>query len=151
MSTGRLRATRGCKPFSIHTMNILADTKVSIFGEAKIEDLSSQISDNALKNIAPSDQAGGDHAGHNHADKSKAIEGADAKKEEEEDDGEEVDDSDLEAKDIELVMAQANVSRKKAVKALKEVSLSIIYAEGLLTVGSIPLTLSMRLCRYQFN
>ncbi|KAI4215497.1 MAG: hypothetical protein LQ351_001966 [Letrouitia transgressa] len=91
-----------------------------IFGEAKIEDLSSQISDNALKNIAPSDQAGGDHAGHNHADKSKAIEGADAKKEEEEDDGEEVDDSDLEAKDIELVMAQANVSRKKAVKALKE-------------------------------
>lgn len=32
----------------------------------------------------------------------------------------EVDDSGLEAKDIELVMAQANVSRNKAVKALKE-------------------------------
>ncbi|KAL9614564.1 MAG: hypothetical protein Q9167_000933 [Letrouitia subvulpina] len=96
-----------------------------IFGEAKIEDLSSQISDNALKNIAPSDQAGGDHAGHNHADKSKAIEGADAKKEEEEDDGEEVDDSQLEAKDIELVMAQANVSRKKAVKALNERSAAL--------------------------
>ncbi|KAI6786265.1 hypothetical protein KC350_g19314, partial [Hortaea werneckii] len=40
--------------------------------------------------------------------------------EEEEDDGEEVDDTGLEAKDIELVMAQASVSRKKAVKALKE-------------------------------
>lgn len=62
------------------------------------------------------------HAGHTHAaeGKGKAIEGADAKKEEEEDDGEEVDDTGLEAKDIELVMAQASVSRKKAVKALKE-------------------------------
>ncbi|KAG8528742.1 GAL4 enhancer protein [Bacidia gigantensis] len=91
-----------------------------IFGEAKIEDLSSQISDSALKNMAPTDNAG-DHAGHNHAaDKGKAIEGGEAKKEEEEDDGEEVDDTGLEAKDIELVMGQANVSRKKAVKALKE-------------------------------
>ena len=95
----------------------------SIFGEAKIEDLSSQLSDNALKNITPSDGAGtgsGDsHAGHNHADKGKAIEAGDAKKDEDEDDGEEVDDTGLEAKDIELVMAQASVSRKKAVKALK--------------------------------
>lgn len=31
-----------------------------------------------------------------------------------------MDESGLEAKDIELVMAQANVSRKKAVKALRE-------------------------------
>lgn len=73
--------------------------------------------------MQPSDNAGGDsHAGHNHAaeGKGKAIEGADAQKDEDEDDGEEVDDSGLEAKDIELVMAQASVSRKKAVKALKE-------------------------------
>ena len=98
-----------------------ANNKPSIFGEAKIEDLSSQISDSALKNMTPSDNAGDSHAGHNHAaeGKGKAIE--EAKKEEEEDDGEEVDDSGLEAKDIELVMAQASVSRKKAVKALKEV------------------------------
>ena len=40
--------------------------------------------------------------------------------EEEEDDGEEVDEAGLEPKDIDLVMAQANVSRKKAVKALRE-------------------------------
>ena len=96
-------------------------TPHSIFGEAKIEDLSSQISDNALKNIQSGDT--GDHAGHGHgADKGKSIEGAgDAKKEEDDDDdGEEVDDTGLEAKDIELVMAQASVSRKKAVKALKE-------------------------------
>lgn len=95
----------------------------SIFGEAKIEDLSSQLSDNALKNIAPSDSNAGNgdsHAGHDHGNgKGKAIEGADAKKDEDEDDGEEVDDTGLEAKDIELVMAQASVSRKKAVKALK--------------------------------
>ena len=43
--------------------------------------------------------------------KEKAVE-----KEEEEDDGEEIDESGLEQKDIELVMAQATVSRRKAVK-----------------------------------
>ena len=76
--------------------------------------------------MTPSDNAGDSHAGHNHAaeGKGKAIE--EAKKEEEEEDGEEVDDSGLEAKDIELVMAQASVSRKKAVKALKEVRPSIV-------------------------
>ncbi|KAL8776781.1 MAG: hypothetical protein Q9194_002939 [Teloschistes cf. exilis] len=100
-----------------------------IFGEAKIEDLSQQIGDNALKNIAPSDQGGADsHAGHNHAEKGKAIESADPKKEEEEDDGEEVDETGIESKDIELVMAQATVSRKKAVKALKEHDSDIVNA-----------------------
>lgn len=99
----------------------------SIFGEAKIEDLSSQISDSALKGITPSNDEnagnGDPHAGHNHAHehgKAKAIESGDAKKDEDEDDGEEVDDSNMESKDIELVMAQAGVTRKKAVKALKE-------------------------------
>ena len=93
----------------------------SVFGEAKIEDLSSQISDSALKSMVPSDNAADSHAGHNHATdgKGKAIEEP-KKEEEDEDDGEEVDDSGLEAKDIELVMAQASVSKKKAVKALKE-------------------------------
>ena len=72
--------------------------------------------------MAPSDSGGDPHAGHNHAaeGKGKAIEGADVKKDDDDDDGEEVDDEGLEPKDIELVMAQASVSRKKAVKALKE-------------------------------
>lgn len=98
----------------------------SIFGEAKIEDLNSQAQASAAQQLAAAEAAGnGDaHAGHDHDHdhdhgKGKAPE-TEAKKEEEEDDGEEVDDSGLEAKDIELVMAQANVSRKKAVKALKE-------------------------------
>ena len=95
----------------------------SIFGEAKIEDLNSQAQASAAQQLAA--QAGNEHAGHDHAaegDEGKAVEGGDEKKaaEEEEDDGEEVDDTGLEAKDIELVMAQASVSRKKAVKALKE-------------------------------
>ncbi|MCJ1293188.1 GAL4 enhancer protein [Xylographa carneopallida] len=99
-----------------------------IFGEAKIEDLNSQAQANAASQLAAAESAnaGGDsHAGHNHSHdhgKGKAIDTADAKKDEEEDedDGEEVDDTGLEAKDIELVMAQASVSRKKAVKALKD-------------------------------
>lgn len=61
-----------------------------------------------------------DHAGHSHGDSSKAIESAGAKKDDDDDDGEEVDADGLEDKDIELVMTQANVSRNKAIKALKE-------------------------------
>lgn len=94
----------------------------SIFGEAKIEDLNSAAQASAAQQLAA--QSADDHAGHNHDDhdhgKGKAIEGDAKKVEEEEDDGEEVDDTGLEAKDIELVMTQANVSRKKAVKALKD-------------------------------
>jgi len=97
-----------------------------IFGEAKIEDLNSQAQASAAQQLAAqstSESATAGDATANGADKGKSIEGADAAKkaaEEDEDDGEEVDDTGLEAKDIELVMAQASVSRKKAVKALKE-------------------------------
>lgn len=45
-----------------------------------------------------------------------------------EDDGEEVDESGVEAKDIELVMTQANVSRAKAVRALKNADGDIVSA-----------------------
>jgi len=89
-----------------------------IFGEAKIEDLNSQAQATAAQQLQAAENASqieADLAAA--AEKGKA---ADSKKEEEEDDGEEVDDQGLESKDIELVMAQANVSRKKAVKALKE-------------------------------
>jgi len=99
----------------------IANPPPSIFGEAKIEDLNSQAQASAAQQLAAS-EAAGDHAGHNHEEeilgKGKAPE--EDKKEEEEDDGEEVDEAGLESKDIELVMAQASVSRKKAVKALRE-------------------------------
>jgi len=95
-----------------------------IFGEAKIEDLNSQAQASAAQQLAQAEAASHDHAGHDHGDESgkgKATAVEDKKEEEEEeDDDEEVDDSGLEAKDIELVMQQASVSRKKAVKALKE-------------------------------
>jgi len=86
----------------------------SIFGEAKIEDLTQQAQAAAAQQLAGHD----DHAGHDHG-KGKVVESSDAKKEEEDDD-EEVNEEGVEDNDIQLVMAQANVSRKKAVKALKE-------------------------------
>ena len=99
-------------------------TRSSIFGEAKIEDLNSQAQANAAQQLAAAENANaGDHAGHGHTghdhDHGKGKEEA-KKPEEDDDDDEEVDDTGLESKDIELVMTQANVSRKKAVKALKE-------------------------------
>ncbi|KAF4983807.1 hypothetical protein FDECE_17221 [Fusarium decemcellulare] len=95
-----------------------------VFGEAKIEDVNAAAQQAAAQQLA-SANAEAEHAGHNHGESSKAAETAEDKKdddedEEEEDDDEEVDASGLEDKDIELVMTQANVSRKKAVKALKE-------------------------------
>ncbi|RDW83842.1 nascent polypeptide-associated complex subunit alpha [Aspergillus mulundensis] len=92
-----------------------------IFGEAKIEDLNSQAQASAAQQLAAAEAAGGDHAGHDHDhDKGKGKAPEAEAKEEEEDDGEEVDETGLEPKDIDLVMAQANVPRKKAVKALRE-------------------------------
>ncbi|KAL2262944.1 hypothetical protein VTK26DRAFT_8870 [Humicola hyalothermophila] len=84
-----------------------------VFGEAKIEDLNASAQAAAAQQLA-NQSAEHDHAGHDHEHKQEAA------KEEEEDDGEEVDAEGIEDKDIELVMTQANVSRKKAIKALKE-------------------------------
>jgi len=95
-----------------------------IFGEAKIEDLNSQAQAAAAQQLAGAgghdDHAGHDHshAGHSHG-KGKAIEHSHDKKEEDDDD-EEVDEEGVEESDINLVIAQANVSRKRAVLALKE-------------------------------
>lgn len=97
----------------------LIHSPYSVFGEAKIEDLNASAQAAAAQQLA---QAEHDHSGHDHGESSKAVEGGEAKKdeEEEEDDGEEVDAEGIEDKDIELVQTQANVSRKKAIKALKE-------------------------------
>ena len=48
--------------------------------------------------------------------------------EDEEEDDEEVDETGLEEKDIELVVSQANVSRAKAIRALKKNSNDIVNA-----------------------
>ncbi|KAK3935691.1 ribosomal protein L14-domain-containing protein [Diplogelasinospora grovesii] len=89
-----------------------------VFGEAKIEDLNASAQAAAAQQLASQSHAGHSHshAGHSHDDHKHAA----AAKEEEEDDGEEVDAEGIEDKDIELVMTQASVSRKKAIKALRE-------------------------------
>jgi len=89
-----------------------------IFGEAKIEDLNSQAQATAAQQLQQSDTAATVEADLAAAAGDKGKE-TDAKKDEDDDD-EEVDEEGLENKDIELVMVQATVSRKKAVKALKE-------------------------------
>ncbi|KAF5613014.1 nascent polypeptide-associated complex subunit alpha [Fusarium subglutinans] len=96
-----------------------------VFGEAKIEDVNAAAQQAAAAQLASANAE--DHSGHNHGEPSKAAETSEEKKDKEEeedddddDDDEEVDASGLEDKDIELVMTQANVSRNKAVKALKE-------------------------------
>ncbi|SPO03804.1 probable nascent polypeptide-associated complex alpha chain [Cephalotrichum gorgonifer] len=89
-----------------------------VFGDAKIEDINAAAQQAAASQLAQA-AAGEDHTGHAHAEVGKGKEVAEEKEEEEEEE-EEVDASGIEDKDIELVMTQANVSRNKAVKALKE-------------------------------
>lgn len=93
-------------------------TPPSVFGDAKIEDINAAAQQAAASQLAQQ-AAAEDGSGHAHGEAGKGKEPADEKKEEE-DDEEEVDASGIEDKDIELVMTQANVSRNKAVKALKE-------------------------------
>uniref|UniRef100_A0A0D9VNU5 NAC-A/B domain-containing protein n=1 Tax=Leersia perrieri TaxID=77586 RepID=A0A0D9VNU5_9ORYZ len=75
-----------------------------IFGEAKIEDLSSQLQAQAAQQFRMQDLS-----------KVMAKPDAAAAADEEE----EVDETGIEPRDIDLVMTQASVSRAKAVKALK--------------------------------
>ncbi|MED6112025.1 hypothetical protein PIB30_057864 [Stylosanthes scabra] len=81
-----------------------------IFGEAKIEDLSSQLQNQAAQQFRVPDMASV------MAKQDQATAAAGAQPEEEE---EEVDETGVEPHDIDLVMTQAGVSRSKAVKALK--------------------------------
>ncbi|KAF0911135.1 hypothetical protein E2562_005502 [Oryza meyeriana var. granulata] len=77
-----------------------------IFGEAKIEDLSSQLQAQAAQQFRMQDL-------------SKVMAKPDAAAAAPADDEEEVDETGIEPRDIDLVMTQASVSRAKAVKALK--------------------------------
>ncbi|XP_058786671.1 nascent polypeptide-associated complex subunit alpha-like protein 2 [Vicia villosa] len=79
-----------------------------IFGEAKIEDLSSQLQSQAAQQFRMPDMG---------SVMAKQEQGAIAGAQPEEE--EEVDDTGVEPHDIDLVMTQAGVSRTKAVKALK--------------------------------
>ncbi|XP_057479472.1 nascent polypeptide-associated complex subunit alpha-like protein 2 [Actinidia eriantha] len=90
-----------------------------IFGEAKMEDLSSQLQTQAAQQFRMPDM-GSVMA---KSDISAAAAGAQADEEEEE-----IDEMGVEPRDIDLVMTQAGVSRSKAVKALKTHTGDIVAA-----------------------
>eukprot|EP00094_Tigriopus_californicus_P003964 TCALIF_03818-PA protein Name:"Similar to Nacalpha Nascent polypeptide-associated complex subunit alpha (Drosophila melanogaster)" AED:0.30 eAED:0.31 QI:0/0/0/0.5/1/1/2/0/185 len=103
--------------------NPASDTYI-VFGEAKIEDLSQQAQMEAAQKFKAAEAPQPTEMG---AQGTTGAPGPGAIPEEDEDD-EEVDDSGVEDKDIELVMSQANVSRSKAVKALKNNTNDIVNA-----------------------
>ena len=100
--------------------NPASDTYI-VFGEAKIEDLSQQAQMQAAEKFKAAEVPQPTEMG------ASGTTGPSAIPEEDEDDGE-VDASGVEDKDIELVMSQANVSRSKAVKALKNNANDIVNA-----------------------
>ncbi|KAL4203550.1 hypothetical protein AMTRI_Chr01g128540 [Amborella trichopoda] len=89
-----------------------SDTYV-VFGEAKIEDLSSQLQTQAAEQFKAPDLS------HVISKPESSAVGQD---------DEEVDETGVEPKDIELVMTQAGVSRSKAVRALKAADGDIVTA-----------------------
>jgi nascent polypeptide-associated complex subunit alpha len=101
--------------------NPASDTYI-VFGEAKIEDLSQQAQMAAAEKFkAPEVPSSGELAAGGGGLQPGAIP-------EESDDEEVLDASGVEEKDIELVMSQANVSRAKAIKALKKTDNDIVNA-----------------------
>merc|ERR1712123_348600 len=96
--------------------NPSSDTYI-VFGEAKIEDLSQQAQMEATNKFKAAEVPQVPDAG---------VAAAQAVAED--DDDEEVEADGVEEKDIELVMSQANVSRGKAVKALKNNTNDIVNA-----------------------
>ncbi|KAE8708617.1 Nascent polypeptide-associated complex subunit alpha-like protein 4 [Hibiscus syriacus] len=89
-----------------------------IFGEAKIEDLSSQLQTQAAQQVRVPDTGSLTAKPHS----SSTAAGAPA------DEEEEVDETGVDPRDIDLVMTQAGVSRAKAVKALKSNNGDIVIA-----------------------
>ncbi|KAL2527567.1 Nascent polypeptide-associated complex subunit alpha-like protein 2 [Abeliophyllum distichum] len=97
-----------------------SDTYV-IFGEAKIEDLSSQLQTQAAQQFRMPDM------GSVMAKPDASASAASAQVDEEEEE-EDVDETGVEPRDIDLVMTQAGVSKGKAVKALKAHNGDIVSA-----------------------
>ena len=87
-----------------------------IFGEAKIEDLNAQAQSQAAEQFKAPTEA--------QVEETKA----EASEAQVDDDDEEVDETGVDPKDIQLVMSQSNVSRAKAIKALKNNDNDIVNA-----------------------
>lgn len=100
-----------------------------VFGEAKIEDINSQAQMSAAQQLANAGQGGPGGGRIENADNAAGGDDDDdiPDLEAPEDDGP-VDETGVDAKDIELVMAQVNCSRARAVKALKDSGGDLINA-----------------------
>ncbi|KAM3728833.1 Nascent polypeptide-associated complex subunit alpha [Dirofilaria immitis] len=96
-----------------------SDTYI-VFGEAKIEDLSEHARFAAAERLKPNDTQLSGQGGRMNVTR--------AEQEEESADEGEVDATGIEEKDIELVCSQANVSRNRAIKALKRADNDIVNA-----------------------
>ncbi|KAJ4893453.1 Nascent polypeptide-associated complex subunit alpha-like protein 1 [Raphanus sativus] len=94
-----------------------SDTYV-IFGEAKIEDLSSQLQSQAAEQFKAPDISNVVSQGESSSSAAAVVQ----------DDDEEIDEEGVDSKDIELVMTQAGVPRPRAVKALKAADGDIVSA-----------------------
>ncbi|XP_066157807.1 nascent polypeptide-associated complex subunit alpha-like [Euwallacea fornicatus] len=99
--------------------NPVSDTYI-VFGEAKIEDLSQQAQVAAAEKFKEVNPAGDGAAGTTTTSVAPIAE--------ESDEDEDVDETGVEEKDVELVMSQANVSKPKAIKALKNNQNDIVNA-----------------------
>ncbi len=106
-----------------------SDTYI-VFGEAKVEDLSHQAQMAAADKFKLNQGASADAAAAANLAAAAAAAGASKAPATiaEEDDDEEVDATGVEEKDIEIVVTQSNVSRKRAIKALKNNNNDIINA-----------------------
>lgn len=96
-----------------------------VFGEAKVEDLNKRYAEAmAAQNAAKSAAGAGEDVtttGSTAAEITEDLKKASLEEsKEDEDDDEEVDATGLEAGDIDVIVEQTNVSRNKAIKALKE-------------------------------
>lgn len=98
--------------------NPASDTYI-IFGEAKIEDLSQQAQVAAAEKFKTPEVTPAVEAGASTTSVAPILE---------ESEEEEVDETGVEEKDVDLVMTQANVSRAKAVKALRNNQNDIVNA-----------------------
>jgi len=104
-----------------------SDTYI-VFGEAKIEDLSQKAQMAAAEKFKAPEAGAGGLATSLESVAAGINQPTTAPIAEESDEEQEVDETGVESKDIELVMSQANVSRVKAVKALKNNNNDIVNA-----------------------
>lgn len=107
-----------------------------VFGEAKVDDLNQRYAEQAAAQAAAQENGEHSHEGHDHSheaegeaegkvDKSPEaitadLQNASLQDSKEEDDDGDVDETGLDPKDINIIIDQTQVSRAKAVKALKK-------------------------------